>query len=1424
MLRSLRILLCLLLFSPLVAAAQASDVCATDDRACHKARLDGLWLDYWERVPTAASGLILEAVPPAPGVESATRWRVSARDGVNEVGTGTFVEAAGGRHFLSRQQGAAPDGTPVEATLEWVVGTLEGGASQSRGILGVVITTVIPGRTVTLLRPLTVEPDLAGALRHARPLNLAEVGQRPSQSYSGDQLVPPAYDYFNCLLEPSPIDETCGESYCQCFTDALTTPILSELSCAASAVALVIGCLPANLGTPAAYAACIIGAAGTLFGCTDLLITLANLLEQCRIDADRCYCNNDPLYPHLCGSETISVQVDGLRAGETVKVNGECKEPSAQYGVSNSVVATADHEFFDLLECNTHQRYTIETEPVATPGMPAGQGRRCYPVGPPLVDVDVSTGDEAVVLDCSCQTLEQCLQGRVSLYMKVQGLPAVTPTGVPRVEVRGQLEYNDASGEPASIPIQVVATSDGTYTFEPMAYSGMRVRWQGSSLPPLDCQVSYPVANGSTLPATTPDNVSLLAVEVDCQPCQDPGGCGQVDVQVSVSGSTRPGGVAVQTAVGANVTQSVLSNGTTTVAQGQPGQSYQVVVSQPIKQLGPGSVELCDVAAGDGILPTTSPFLAAEVSCTRETRSLRPNYPPGPPDVGDSLRWPGGCLNAVLICLPGQYARPCPPGVAYPGSDCVEIVARPCYLSCLGGGLSTPLNRDFYSVVQIVGDQEPGSTQVADDHLTVSANASAEHGIQGFVFAIDGDYVGERITGGHTAVSSGAVEIDTSGLSPGLHTLEVYSLDNHPDTPAPAVTTMEFEVRRADPCASDSTGPALTFSPPLGGSPLPLAPLDVYAEATDPNGVQYVQFYVDDEYLSSDGNWPYRFPWSPQPGSHTLKLYSMDGCGNVAEKTQAVTVTDPCGGLPYPEVSITGLTDGAWLPPALYHIEAQATDHSGQGIDRVEFRVGSFTPNIDTTAPWASSGYFLTTEGAVPIEVRAFDGCGRMARRAITIHIDSDSSVCGIDQGPPVVTITSPASGATLPDEPVTISATAVEDTVLYAWALWVDGQPVDTALVGTPTYQWTRELGVGPHTVEVRAADVCFKTGRAATSVTVTTDEETLARPTFAPYPRLLDGPTNPPGPPVLTDRLVDFGAILPGAPGTARTISVLNDGGSDLDVTSAEVTGKGFEVVGGAGPFTVPGHNGEAFVSVRPTGAGDGLVEGTLTLYDGANEIVTSRLRVVVDRIDGNPSRFHSLSDNFESGTLAFWTGTYGTAPLVKKAAALAGEYGLEVSFVGATDQSFVTKTLPAPQPLVRTRFRFDPNSFVLPSGVVQSIAAQVATGVPIAWLQLRAATTGYEARVATRQDDGGTALSPWIALADAPDNLTFDWWSATSASKANGGARLRLGDGATSEVRLVDNDQQRPDRFRLGALWGVVTATEGVIRFDDVVIQYE
>jgi len=411
---------------------------------------------------------------------------------------------------------------------------------------------------------------------------------------------------------------------------------------------------------------------------------------------------------------------------------------------------------------------------------------------------------------------------------------------------------------------------------------------------------------------------------------------------------------------------------------------------------------------------------------------------------------------------------------------------------------------------------------------------------------------------------------------------------------------------------------------------------------------------------------------------------------------------------------------------------------------------------------------------------------------------------------------------------PVSVDASAIEDNSLSTWVFLVDGQTVDTSLLGTPTYHWQWQATPGPHVLQVRAVDVCYKVGQSAPLTVEVAANRPLDVAERSALIRVPDGPTDPPGPPVVVGDLVDFGATLPDHAGSAHRLSLLNDGGTPLHITGLNLSGNAFRFRPAPPtlPLTVNGSTARVFFEIESTGQGTGIVQETLTIdHDGPGGSIQLVLRVNVDPVDAEVF-LAPRADGFESGSPSLiWDGTYGTpAPLVKKGATLHGEYGLDVSFAGASGQSFLYMNLPASKRVVRSELWFDPNSLALDAGAEQSIAAWVAAdGTPIGWLQLKL-DGGYQVPAVALLDDGSQAGTPWVSIPDQPQKLTFDWWAASARGIANGGIRIRQNaGGAAAEVRTLDNDLKVVDQFRLGALWGVTAGTEGHLYFDDVAVTF-
>jgi hypothetical protein len=1455
------IVLSCLLASPFAALAQpvapasapASDLCSTSDDTCQKARLDALWLENWGRTAGADGWLELASSESAGGLDTQERSRVIAHAGDESLGEATFTELAGSRLPLFNRSGTLTDGSPFAVDIAWRTGTLAGPSGREIGVGLIAVSVNVEGQRATVLGNLEVARDPEEAAARTRLRQQAQQTRWLFESGDGGGgALPEVYTTDICRQNPDTWGhlDHCGTAYCSCERAVRNEILALSLLCTDAIYGVVRSCLDAITGrprNPLDIIDCIRDSIHVILDCDELrdyLNQAPELLAACRQVGDTCYCRDFTQYHSVCATP-VRARVTGLVQGERVNVEARC------LGGANPAVEQREFTWSsdaprEMVRCDSQQSFQVTAGQVEAPGIPDYLRRNCAATTPTAGEMgEQGAAGPLVRFDCRCNHPEQC--PRTRLYASVTGLGSTSG----RTVLLTALLSVSSGGEPNLISLTGAAVSDTSHFYlDGPGFTGARIERYVEDFA-VGCTANYLLPAGSTVP-TTSDPAGIKLAEITCdqtEPCNTPNCQVELRVRVRGDGYPRPGGINATIEVGNAAVPISFSSGTRerVIGRAEVGTPFRhaTLLNPTVQSGGLNMLSVCTITSVDsGTVGNQSPFYLMEIDCQRENpyggpgrRNGRPHAPPALP--GDPFRWldcelycPAGGSGGLRPCAPcecGQVdhdSNPNTPDQCIQCDACVDVISSNCYFHC-GEPFGPYAPRSTVDLTVAAGSDRPREDGriVADEKLTIRGGAAGTDGLQGFIAAINGVYVKHANAGGHSPVSLDLLEIDTSALPAGEHLLEVMALDNHPESPVPSIAAIPFTVEHTPTgCAADTAGPTLGFDVAPGAS-IGSGTMTVWATATDPSRVEWVQFYVDGDYQGSDGNYPYSFAWTAAAGTPRLKIRAQDGCGNAAEKEIQITVSDACAGLPLPGLTIN-LQDGAALAPAAYFVEAQATDHSGRGISRVEFKVGSFNLYSDSTAPYKTGNYYLLTEGPVPIVVKAIDGCGRITTRQITVNITDSSSVCGIDQGPPRVTVSSPTQGATVDPHRVVIDAQAIEDTVLYGWVLWIDDQPVHTSLVGTPTYHWEGPVGPGSHVIEVRAVDVCFKIGHSATIQIEANPQHAAVEVHRTAVVRVLNGPTYPPGPPVEVDDTVDFGATRPGVAGAARKISILNDGGTDLRITAVHLSGNAFRFRSAAPklPLTIGGFNGESFLEIEPTGQGSGYQRETLTLeHDGPGGVITLTLIVNVDPVDGKPWFSDPAAHGFESGNLSGWTGTYGTAPTVTQAAALRGSYGMDASFDGVTAQSFVFMNLPARKSLIRAEFRFDPNSFALPEGIQQSIAAFVtADGTPVGWMQLKK-KDGYWVRVVARLDGGSQAASEWVPLPDQPQVMTFDWWAASAAGANDGGVRVRQNWTNTSELRTLDNDQLGVDQFRLGALWGVVDATEGHLYFDDVTLRY-
>ena len=194
--------------------------------------------------------------------------------------------------------------------------------------------------------------------------------------------------------------------------------------------------------------------------------------------------------------------------------------------------------------------------------------------------------------------------------------------------------------------------------------------------------------------------------------------------------------------------------------------------------------------------------------------------------------------------------------------------------------------------------------------------------------------------------------------------------------------------------------------------------------------------------------------------------------------------------------------------------------------------------------------------------------------------------------------------------------------------------------------------------------------------------------------------------------------------------------------------------------------------------------------------------------------------FANGFESGNLLGWTSNNNDLGdlSVSTAAALIGSQGLQAVIDDSTT-IYVTDDTPNAETRYRARFYFDPNSIPMTTGDAHYIfKGFIGTATEVLRAEFRQLSGIYQLRAALLLDGGTTWVSTnWFTISDAPHFIELDWRAATIAGANDGSLTLWIDGTQQANLTGMDNDTQRIDRVRLGALTGIDTGTRGTYYFD-------
>jgi len=220
-------------------------------------------------------------------------------------------------------------------------------------------------------------------------------------------------------------------------------------------------------------------------------------------------------------------------------------------------------------------------------------------------------------------------------------------------------------------------------------------------------------------------------------------------------------------------------------------------------------------------------------------------------------------------------------------------------------------------------------------------------------------------------------------------------------------------------------------------------------------------------------------------GTAGKDIYYGSGRINAAAALQVAAGSSPTADTTPPTVSIASPTGGT--VSGTVAVSVNASDNVG--VTRVDLRVNGSTVASTNAAPYQFSWNSASApDGMVSMTAMAFDAAGNSTTSsAVSLNVQNAASG-GSDTTPPVVTITSPASGATVSGT-VAIRTAAADNSGAagITQKLYIDGMLKTTATGGNLSYSWNmRKSSAGAHTIAVTATDAAGNAVTAQLQVTV--------------------------------------------------------------------------------------------------------------------------------------------------------------------------------------------------------------------------------------------------------------------------------------------------------------------------------------------------
>jgi len=282
----------------------------------------------------------------------------------------------------------------------------------------------------------------------------------------------------------------------------------------------------------------------------------------------------------------------------------------------------------------------------------------------------------------------------------------------------------------------------------------------------------------------------------------------------------------------------------------------------------------------------------------------------------------------------------------------------------------------------------------------------------------------------------------------------------------------------------DKVPPTVAITQPSSGATV-AGVISVAADASDDRAVTQVDLHANGALVGTDLSAPYAFVLDTTGyanGTLTLDVAAYDANGNKATASRQVQVNNLVPDTKAPVVAIGAPAVGATVVGTV-SFSASATDDIA--VAELKLYVGgnlkAFCNAGTCSTPIDTTGY---ANGALDLRADAKDTSGNGASASRQVQVNNVAA----DSTAPTVAFTSPADGAQVAPDKVTVQVAATDNIAVKSLELAIDGAAVYSVQGGSLSYVWqTLKLVKGSsHSLRALAKDAAGNSAERLIKVTV--------------------------------------------------------------------------------------------------------------------------------------------------------------------------------------------------------------------------------------------------------------------------------------------------------------------------------------------------